>query len=298
MCNRRRSRYFMAILLAVSLLAVSLLAVACFQGEPERTFDVALAVDMPDSVQWAQPFRIVYRWVPGESIPDEPGDFLVFVHFVDPEGQIVAQDDHAPAVPTSQWREGQPVEYRRWFRIPKPGTYEYVDVIIGLYDDESGRVAVRSRGRWETDALVHRLRASEEGYDGTPVGGDGWYRLQGRNSGRDIWHWTAETATVSFLNPGRDAELLLEASSPVGLLGGPQRVRLFLNDKEISELLISQESRFVERIPISLGMLGTRPVLEIKIEVDPAVIPAEVEAESEDSRLLGLKVFSIHLSPR
>ena len=75
-------------------------------------------------------------------------------------------------------------------------------------------------------------------------------------------------------------------------------VTLFLNDKEISELLISQESRFVERIPISLGMLGTRPVLVIKIEVDPAVIPAEVEAESEDSRLLGLKVFSIHLSPR
>ncbi len=280
------------------LLAVSTQAVACFMGEPERTIDVAPSVEMPDSVEWGEPFQIVYRWMPGESIPEEPGDYIVFVHFLDSDGQIVAQDDHVPPVPTSQWREGQPVEYGRWFRFPVPEAHEYVDVMLGLYDDESGRVAVHSRGRWKTEALVHRLRTGGGEYDGTPVAGDGWHRLEREDSGRDLWHWTAQTAAVVFRNPGRDAELHLEASSPIGWLGSPQRVRILLNDKEITELLILEESRFVERIPISIEMLGANAALEIKIEVDAAVVPAEVEAGSEDSRMLGLKVFCIYLSPR
>ncbi len=267
-------------------------------GEPERAFDVTPSVEMPDSVEWGEPFQIVYRWIPGESLPEEPGDYLAFVHFLDPDGQVVAQDDHSPPVPTSQWREGESVEYRRWFRFPVPDKYEYVDVILGLYEDEFGRVAVRSQGRWETEVLAHRLRTGEGDYDGTPVAGDGWHPLEREGSGRDLGHWTTETAAVVFRNPGRDAVLHLEASSPVAWLGGPQRVRVFLGGAEIADLLVSEGSRFVERIPLSVEMLGSEAALEIRIEVDATVVPAEVELGSEDSRDLGLKVFCIYLSSR
>ena len=293
MCNRRRSRQFLAILLAVSTQAVG-----CFMGEPERAFDVAPSVEMPASVVWGEPFQIIYRWMPGESFPEEPGEYLAFVHFSDPDGQVVAQDDHSPPVPTSQWREGQPVEYRRWFRFPVPETFEYVDVSLGLYDKESGRLAVRSRGRWETEVMAARLRTGEGDYDGTPIAGDGWHRLERDGSGHDLWHWTSESATVIFRNPGRDAELHIEASSPVAWLDGPQRVRISLGGAEIAELVVSEDSRFVERIPLSAAMLGDEPVLEIKIEVDATVVPAEVVTGSEDPRVLGLKVYCLYLSPR
>jgi hypothetical protein len=60
-----------------------------------------------------------------------------FVHLLDANGQIVAQDDHVPLqnqYPTTRWVNGEVVEDRFVLRLPAdlpPGEYA---LEIGLYD--------------------------------------------------------------------------------------------------------------------------------------------------------------------
>jgi hypothetical protein len=70
------------------------------------------------------------------------GDYTVFVHLVDPNGQVVAQTDIQPQggfAPTSQWAAGIPQIDRHGLILPKnlaPGDYT---VRLGLYrsDDQT-----------------------------------------------------------------------------------------------------------------------------------------------------------------
>jgi hypothetical protein len=64
-------------------------------------------------------------------------DMLVFVHFCARSGKrrdaIVFQDDHAPPVPTRQWRGSVPVE--RKVSVPEAAEGEYA-VMVGLHDGQ------------------------------------------------------------------------------------------------------------------------------------------------------------------
>ena len=89
-------------------------AAGCAGEEPERVLAVSVDLGLADSVPIGTPFDIGFTWTPGEDFAAPADDFRVFVHLVDPDGNIVQQDDHYPPVPTSQWKAGQPVNYRRW----------------------------------------------------------------------------------------------------------------------------------------------------------------------------------------
>ncbi len=66
--------------------------------------------------------------------PPSTADYLVFVHVIEPDGEKLWQDDHAPAIPTSQWKPGQSIEYTRTIFVPN---YPYIgeaNMRIGLYN--------------------------------------------------------------------------------------------------------------------------------------------------------------------
>ncbi len=107
-------------------------------------------------------------WKPGDGVllslfwqrrEAVDGDYNVFVHLVDGDGQLVAQNDSMPVGgmrPTSGWGDGEIVVDRRGLFLPGelgPGDYE---LWVGMYRAETGdRLAVEaSDGR----ALGDRVR--------------------------------------------------------------------------------------------------------------------------------------------
>jgi hypothetical protein len=70
-----------------------------------------------------------------------PVDYTVFVHLVDPDGQIVAQGDSPPRVgryPTTAWGANERVPDSHTLALPAdlpPGAYT---LVVGLYDPLSG----------------------------------------------------------------------------------------------------------------------------------------------------------------
>ena len=66
-------------------------------------------------------------------------DYWVFVHVLDPEGEQMWTDDHLPPTPTSKWKAGETVEYKRTIFVPN---YPYIGeakVRLGMYDPPSGK---------------------------------------------------------------------------------------------------------------------------------------------------------------
>ena len=146
--------------------------VGCTGSAPGQFLDVTPSIDLPDSVLSVAPFEIAYRWDPGEAFAPAEHEYLVFVHMVDDEGNIVAQDDHAPPVPTSEWSGGKPVEYRRWFRFLDPISVDHVVVVVGLYD-ETGRVSLQGFER-PAYPKVGSLEIRLDDDEGVPLRGRGW----------------------------------------------------------------------------------------------------------------------------
>jgi hypothetical protein len=102
----------------------------------------------------ASPLSLTLYW---ECRVPLGADYQVFVHVLDEEGQIVAQQDRPPyfgMAPTSLWQAGDVI--RDPFRIDlspdlPPGTYT---VSAGLYDPESGsRLPVSGAAESEGNAI-------------------------------------------------------------------------------------------------------------------------------------------------
>src|SRR5688572_16555775 len=83
------------------------------------------------------PLKITYNF---QVLPNArfDGDYAVFVHVLDLEGEELWQDDHKPPTPTSRWQPGQTVEYTRTVFVP---AYPYVGeatILLGLYNPANG----------------------------------------------------------------------------------------------------------------------------------------------------------------
>lgn len=61
---------------------------------------------------------------------------MVFVHFVDANGRIAFQDDHAPIVATTEW--SGLMNETRWVRVPTWAPRQTYTIRIGLYDPSTG----------------------------------------------------------------------------------------------------------------------------------------------------------------
>lgn len=101
-------------------------------------------------------FEITYRWDVQEA-PDK--DYRVFVHFTDPEGQILWQNDHHTRVLTSRWQVGARYEDGPYqVEAPTsiaPGTY---DIRVGMFIPKMGRLGLAGEDAGGCSYLVGRLK--------------------------------------------------------------------------------------------------------------------------------------------
>ncbi len=93
----------------------------------------------PTNVLAGGPLTVTLYW---EALPGQatPGHYVVFVHLVSPEGQIIAQHDGPPAGgqwPTETWVPGQVIVDPHLLQFHDPGYRGPATLAVGLYDPAS-----------------------------------------------------------------------------------------------------------------------------------------------------------------
>ncbi|HXW70819.1 MAG TPA: hypothetical protein VEK34_05180 [Methylocella sp.] len=66
--------------------------------------------------------------------PTTGGNWEIFVHFTDQNGNIIWQDDHNPTTPTSQWSSAWYQDGPRFLNVPSSVPAGVYDIRVGLYN--------------------------------------------------------------------------------------------------------------------------------------------------------------------
>ncbi len=107
-----------------------------------------LDVQLPDQpVRRRDSFEVTYTFRAGGSMSDA---WDVFVHFTSDDGGYF-QGDHAPARPTTWWRDGQYIEYTRTAQVPSDTPAGDYDVWLGFFQGDTRRPAYSERAQVEDD---------------------------------------------------------------------------------------------------------------------------------------------------
>lgn len=229
------------------------------------------------------------------------GDYRVFVHFLDADGELMWTDDHDPPRPTSQWQPGQTVQYTRTLFVP---IYPYVgeaSIEIGLHSaDGQRRLPLAATDRGQRSYRVATLTVLPQTENIFLIYKDGWHAPEVAADNVAIeWHWTKREATIAFRNPKRDCMFFLHVDGKPKLLAEPQRVTVRLGDQPIAEFRLESPEEIIKRIPLAASQMGTGDMIEIRIAVDKTFVPAELPGgRPSDTRELGVRVFHAFVEPK
>lgn len=229
------------------------------------------------------------------------GDYRVFVHFLDSEGQQMWTDDHDPAIPTSQWKPGQKVQYTRTVFMPIFPYQGPATVTLGLYNgptlDDRLPMNGDGKGREYKVGTLELLPQSENVYLAFR---EGWHALEmaPEDPARE-WQWMRKTGTLAFRNPKKDVTLYLEIDGRPDLYpGAPQVVTLFVNGAQAHQFKIDQKLPVLHRFPLTAAQLGAGETVEVKLEADKAFVPAQMPGAGGDPRELSMRVYHAFVEPK
>lgn len=247
------------------------------------------------------PLEITYRFQVAADAPAFDLDHRVFVHFLDNDGEMMWADDHAPAVPTKQWKPGQTVEYTRMMFVP---VYPYIgeaDIHLGLYSPSDGsRLPLAGEDAGQRSYKVGTLQLLPQSENVFLIYREGWHPTEVAPDNSAVeWQWTRKVATIAFKNPKRDAIFYLHADNPSNVFTDGQTVQVVLNGQLVDTITISPHQEHITRTKLTAAQFGTADMAELRLEVDKTYVPALVPAaNSRDSRELGIRVFHAFVEPR
>jgi hypothetical protein len=222
-------------------------------------------------------------------------DYWVFVHVLDPDGEQMWTDDHLPPTPTSKWKAGETIEYKRTIFVPN---YPYIgeaNVRLGLYDQPTGKRLVLSAqevSRREYLVTKFQILASSENI--YLIYKDGWHpaEVDAKNP-QNEWQWTKKTATISFKNPKKDSTLYLEYAARVDLFNPPQQVVLRIGDQTIGQFAADSKAPTLLTFQLTAAQLGAGDLVDMVIDVDKTFKPG-----GTDPRELGIQIFHTYVEPK
>jgi hypothetical protein len=229
------------------------------------------------------------------------GDYRVFVHFLDSEGDLMWTDDHTPVPPTTQWKPGQKVSYTHTLFVP---VYPYVGeatVRLGLYSVGDGRrLPLNGQEFGEREYQVGTITLAPQSENVFLILKEGWNAAESAPDQPALeWQWTRKTAAVSFRNPKRDVTLYLEADGRPDLFNPPQEVSIKIGGATVHSFAMTDKVPVVRRIPLAAAQLGGQEMVEMTIEVDRAFVPSQIPAgqpgHGADTRELGIRVYHLFI---
>ena len=281
-----------------SCLYVLLAAVAACSGDKSNEPPVAKPTVTlnKDKAAIGSPLRITYKFEVAQNAVID-GDHTVFLHVIEPDGEKLWQDDHTPAVPTSQWKPGQIIEYTRTIFVPN---YPYIgdaNIRIGLYSQKTAqRLVLDAPEVSRREYLVGRITLLPQSENVFLIYNikEGWHpaEVDPADPTRE-WQWTGKAATLSFANPKRDATFYLEWDARTDLFDPPQQVTLKAGGETIATFTADSRERKLTTFPVTAAQFGTGDMADITIEVDRTF-----SGTGNDPRELGLRVFHAFVEPK
>ena len=240
------------------------------------------------------PLKITYKF---EVQPNATfdGNYSVFVHVLDPDGEKLWQDDHQPSIPTSAWKPGQVVEYTRTVFIPN---YPYIGeaiVRLGLYNPATGRrLTLDGQEASRQEYVVLRLQLLPQSENIFIINRDGWHGPEiDNNDPTSEWQWTKKTATLSFRNPKRDSMFYLEFDARPDLFNPPQQITVSSGGQALATFAADSKEKTLKMIPVTAAQLGGGDMADISIDIDRTFTPG-----GADARELGVRIFHTFIEPR
>jgi hypothetical protein len=276
------------------LCAAFCLAVAagCSAGSVEEPAVATPSVTFNhDRVPIGSPLTVTYKF---EVAPNGKvdGDYTVFMHVLNPEGEQLWTDDHQPPKPTSAWKPGEVIEYSRSIFVPN---YPYIgeaQVRVGLYRGDH-RLTLAGTEAMRKEYLVHSFQLLPQSENVFLIYKDGWHPTEVSADNAAVeWQWTGKSATLSFRNPRKDAVFYLEADARPDVFTPPQQVTITIGGETIGSFSADFKDRKLQTFPITAAQLGEGEMAELMIEVDRTFSPPG------DTRELGIRVFHAFLDPR
>ncbi len=289
--------------LAIALSVAALVAACGGQGDDQPP--VATPAFSSDHTRAAlgSPVELTYTFDVARDAQVN-GDYRVFVHFLDSEGDLMWTDDHQPAPPTTQWKPGQKVSYSHTMFIP---VYPYVGearVRLGLYSAADGRrLPLKGKEVGDREYDVGALTLAPQSENVFLIYRDGWNLAESAPDQPAVeWQWTKKSAGISFRNPKKDAIFYLEADGRPDIFNPPQQVTIKVNDQVVHAFAMTDRNPVVHRIPIAAAQLGSGDMVDLKIETDktfvPATVPAGQPGHGTDSRELGIRIYHVFVAPK
>jgi hypothetical protein len=247
-----------------------------------------------DRVPIGSPLKLTYSFQVADNATFD-GDYWVFVHVLDPEGERLWTDDHLPAVPTSQWKPGQKIEYTRTVFVPN---YPYIgeaNVRLGLYRQDSGkRLALNATEISRREYNVAKFQLLPQSENIFLIFKEGWHPAEvAADNPAAEWQWTKKTSILSFKNPRRDSVFYLEYDARTDLFPVAQQVTIRLGGQVLGSFAADSRERKLMTFPVSAAQLGSGDMAEIVIDLDKTFNPG-----AGDTRELGIRVFHAFIDPR
>jgi hypothetical protein len=279
---------------AAAVLAILAGSVSCSKTPEEPPVATPSLTLNHDNVPIGSPVKLTYKFtVLPNAVID--GDYVVFVHVLDPSGEQLWTDDHLPIASTSAWKPGQTIEYTRTVFVP---SYPYIGeatVRIGLYSPTTGkRLTLNAPEHSRKEYVVAKFQLLAQSENIFLIYKDGWHPAEmAADDPTSEWQWTKKTAAISFRNPKKDATLYLEYDARTDLFSPPQQVSIRVGDQPIATFPADSREKKLLTFPITAAQLGTAEMSELTLDVDRTFKPG-----GGDPRELGVRVFHAFVEPR
>ena len=281
---------------AALLLACAAIAAAACRGQQDNEPAVATPSlsFSKDRVPIGSAVTLTYKFVVAADAKLDK-DYWIFVHVLDTDNEQMWTDDHLPPTPTSQWKPGQTIEYKRTVFVPN---YPYIGeavVRLGMYDRETNRrllLNAPEASRREYVVARFQVLGSNENIFTMPE--SGWHptEVDAKNP-QNEWQWSQRTSVTRFRNPRRPVTLYIQYDARPDLFPAPQQVVLKIRDQVVGQFAADSKAPALKTYDLSPEQLGTGDMVDLVFEVDRTFKPG-----GTDPRELGIRVFHVYIEPK
>jgi len=240
------------------------------------------------------PVKVTYRFQVAANAKFD-GDYWVFVHVLNPQGEQLWNDDHLPPTPTSRWMPGQTVEYTRTIFIPNYPHIGEAAVRIGLYSQADGkRLVLAAPEASRREYVVAKLDLLPQSENVFLIYKDGWHPAEiAAENPMSEWQWTQKQATFSFRNPKKDVDFYLDFDARTDLFTPPQQVTIRVGETVLTTFPAEIREKTLKILPITAAQLGGGDMVDMSIELDKTFKPG-----GADTRELGIRVYHAFIEPK
>ena len=247
-----------------------------------------------ERVAIGSPVKLTYKF---QVAPDAKidGDYWVFVHVLDPQGEQMWTEDHMPPTPTSKWKPGETVEYHRTVFVPNFPYIGEATVRLGLYSPPTGRrLPLSGQELSRCEYQVGKFQLLPQSENVFLIYKEGWHPPEvAADNPASEWQWTQKRAVISFRNPKKDSTLYLEYDARADLFKPPQQVTVRSGDHVVGTFTATSRDKTLMMFPLTAAQLGTGDMTEVSIESDRTFQPG-----GGDTRELGVRVFHAFIEPK